>query len=215
MKRISILIIFLLVAFAKSIYSQVDFGTRLGVSYSALTQRIDEGYVSGGKAGFSIAGLADIPVYRDLSFRPEVAFVHQGGNYYSQPVISEMAAYNKYKYYSIQLPLDFAYTFYLTDVRLSIFAGPVLDFSLFGKMRTSDNPIESNIQFGAEKEKNLRTLDVGVKVGFAVEYNKFFFSIDAICGTLDRRSTKRDGESKLLQNNVTFSLGYFFRKNQH
>lgn len=212
MKRISLLIIGLLAIVVTTLQAQVDFGVRFGVSYSALTQRIDEGYVSGGKAGFSIAGLADIPIYKGLSFRPEVAYLHQGGNYYSQPVLSEMAAYNKYKYYSIQIPLDLAYTFNVSDIRLSVYAGPALDFSLFGKMKTRDNDIESNIQFGAEKEKNLRTFDLGVKVGLAVEYSKFFFSIDAICGTLDRRSVKRDGESKLLQNNITFSLGYFFRK---
>ena len=212
MKRISLLIIGLLAIVVTTLQAQVDFGVRFGVSYSALTQRIDEGYVSGGKAGFSIAGLADLPINKGQSFRPEVAYLHQGGNYYSQPVLSEMAAYNKYKYYSIQIPLDLAYTFNVSDIRLSVYAGPALDFSLFGKMKTRDNDIESNIQFGAEKEKNLRTFDLGVKVGLAVEYSKFFFSIDAICGTLDRRSVKRDGESKLLQNNITFSLGYFFRK---
>ena len=212
MKRISLLIIGFLAIVVTTLQAQVDFGVRFGVSYSALTQRIDEGYVSGGKAGFSIAGLADIPIYKGLSFRPEVAYLHQGGNYYSQPVLSEMAAYNKYKYYSIQIPLDLAYTFNVSDIRLSVYAGPALDFSLFGKMKTRDNDIESNIQFGAEKEKNLRTFDLGVKVGLDVEYSKFFFSIDAICVTLDRRSVKRYGESKLLQNNITFSLGYFFRK---
>ncbi len=215
MKKIGLLIACLLSLVGYSAQAQVDFGARFGVSYTALTQRINEGYVSGGKAGFSIAGLADIPLYKDLSFRPEVAFMHQGGNYYSQPVFSEMAAYNKYRYYSIQVPLDLAYTFHIEDIHLTVFAGPALDFSLFGKMKTSNNETEANIQFGAEKEKNLRTFDLGVKVGLAVEYNRFFFAIDAICGTLDRRPTKRDGESKLLQNNVTFSLGYFFRKDTH
>ena len=64
MKRISLLIIGLLAIVVTTLQAQVDFGVRFGVSYSALTQRIDEGYVSGGKAGFSIAGLADIPIYR-------------------------------------------------------------------------------------------------------------------------------------------------------
>ena len=64
MKRISLLIIGLLAIVVTTLQAQVDFGVRFGVSYSALTQRIDEGYVSGGKAGFSIAGLADIPIYK-------------------------------------------------------------------------------------------------------------------------------------------------------
>ncbi|MEO3230637.1 PorT family protein, partial [Parabacteroides merdae] len=38
-----------------------------------------------------------------------------------------------------------------------------------------------------------------------------FFSVSALCGTLDRRAIEREGESSLYQNNVTLSLGYMFR----
>ena len=43
MKRISLLIIGLLAIVVTTLQAQVDFGVRFGVSYSALTQRIDEG----------------------------------------------------------------------------------------------------------------------------------------------------------------------------
>ncbi len=58
----------------------------------------------------------------------------------------------------------------------------------------------------------LKTFDLGVNLGLQVEYSNFFFSVSALCGTLDRRTTKHDGESSLYQNNVTFSLGYYFRR---
>ena len=45
-----------------------------------------------------------------------------------------------------------------------------------------------------------------------MEYNKFFFQLNALSGMIDRRATKREGETSVYQNNVTLSVGYFFRK---
>ena len=193
-------------------FSQVDFGIKAGGAYSSLTQRVHDDYISGGRFGFNVAGIMDAHIYKGLSFRPEVAFVNQGGSYYSQynnPITNK---HNSYSYYSIQVPLNIAYTFHLSDVSFSVFAGPSLDFSLFGKMKTNSDPESTNITFGKKEENDLKTFDLGVNLGISVEYNKFFFAINSITGTLDRRSIKHEGESNLFQNNVSFSLGYFFRK---
>lgn len=189
--------------------AQVAFGVRGGVAYSSLIQKIGTTYESGARFGFSVAGLVDIPLYKRFSLRPEIAFVNQGGSYFSVPEMAGMAMYNKYNYYSLQVPVNLAYTFIFTDVRFSIFAGPTLDFSLFGKMRTKDTDV--SLEFDGAKEKDLKPFDLGVNVGLGVEYSNFFFSINSICGTLDRRALQREGESSVYQNNVTFSLGYFFR----
>lgn len=211
MRIIGLLTVMMMLAVSSAL-AQVEFGVRAGGAYSSLIQRIDRDYDSGGRFGFSVAGLMEVPVYRGLSFRPEVGFVHQGGDYYSQYSPVGMEAHNKYAYYSIQIPLNLAYTFNLSDVRLAIFAGPTLDFSLFGKMKTQGTEVSSDIDFGSEKEPNLRTFDFGINVGMNVEYNRFFFAISNLTGLLDRRTVKREGETILFQNNVTFSLGYIFRK---
>ena len=212
MKRIYYIIIFCILSVIPSI-AQVEFGVKAGGSYSSLTQRVQKDYRSGGRFGFEIAGLMDIHLYKGLSLRPELAFVNQGGSYYSQytnPTFNDK--YNKYSYYSIQIPVNVAYTFHLSGVRLSVFAGPALDFSLFGKMRTHALEKPTSIDFGKKTEPNLKTFDLGINLGMSVEYNKFFFAINSLTGTFDRRSIKHDGESNVFQNNVTFSLGYFFRK---
>ena len=140
--------------------------------------------------------------------------MHQGCNYLSK--ISEGdgtdLAYPKTKcnYYSILVPVNLVYTFQFTDVYFSVMAGPAVDFSLFGKMRTKI--VDSDIVFGQSGEADLKTFDLGVNLGLQVEYSNFFFSVSALCGTLDRRTTKHDGESSHYQNNVTFSLGYYFRR---
>lgn len=101
--------------------AQVSFGVRAGGAYSSLIQKVEDTYEAGARFGFSIAGLADIPLSKNKkwSLRPEVAFVNQGGAYYSNQDIHGMALHNKCWYYSLQIPVNVAYTFTFTDVHLS------------------------------------------------------------------------------------------------
>lgn len=189
---------------------QVTFGVRAGGAYSSLVQKVEGTYNAGARFGFSLAGLADIHLYKGLSLRPELAFVNQGGSFYSNPQVEGAKnSFNKCSYYSIQVPVNLAYTFIINDVQLGVYAGPALDFSLFGKMKTENQNVD--IHFGQTKEADLKTFDLGVNVGLCVDYSRYFFSVSALCGTLDRRAIEREGESSLYQNNVTLSLGYMFR----
>lgn len=214
MKRIGLVIILVMLMIVPA-GAQITWGVRGGLAYSSLVQKIDNNYQSGARFGFSVAGLAQIPLYKKLSLQPEVAFVNQGGNYLSKISDGESPelAYPKTKcnYYSILVPVNLVYTFQFTDVYFSVIAGPAVDFSLFGKMKTKEN-LNTDIVFGQSGEADLKTFDLGVNLGLQVEYSNFFFSVSALCETLDRRTSKHDGESSLYQNNVTFSLGYYFRK---
>ena len=174
---------------------QVTFGVRAGGAYSSLVQKVEGTYNAGARFGFSLA---------------ELAFVNQGGSFYSNPQVEGAKnSFNKCSYYSIQVPVNLAYTFIINDVQLGVYAGPALDFSLFGKMKTENQNVD--IHFGQTKEADLKTFDLGVNVGLRVDYSRYFFSVSALCGTLDRRAIEREGESSLYQNNVTLSLGYMFR----
>lgn len=42
--------------------AQVAFGVRAGGAYSSLIQKVEDRYEAGARFGFSIAGLADIPL---------------------------------------------------------------------------------------------------------------------------------------------------------
>ena len=199
-----------LICMALPASAQVAFGVRAGGAYSSLIQKVDKKAESGARFGFSVAGLMDIPLRGKWSLRPEVGFVNQGGSYHSGQAMGGMALYNKCWYYSLQIPVNVAYTFSITDVRVSIFAGPSFDWSLFGQMKTRET--DPDLSFGVSEEKDLKPCDLGVSIGLAVEYSNFFFSVNSICGTIDRRATKREGETSVYQNNVTLSLGYYFRK---
>ncbi len=191
--------------------AKVTPGVRVGGAYSSMVQKTGKEYHSGARFGFSVAGILDIPVYKKFSIRPEVAFVNQGGSFLTNPQekLKEDHLHNRYNYYSLQVPVNIVYPFRFADVKLDIFAGPAFDFSLFGRMKADGE--KRNIHFGVREDRDLKTFDLGVNVGMSVEYKKYFFSIQALCGTLDRRTVKNKGETSLYQNNVTFSFGYFFR----
>ena len=209
MKKI-VCIVFLTMLMVVPVMAQVTFGARVGGAYSCLVQKVEGMYEAGARFGFSVAGLVDIPLYKRLSLRPEVAFVHQGGSFISNyQVDGAKNSLYKCRYHSIQIPVNLAYTFVIKDVQLGVFAGPALDFSLFGKMKTENQNVD--IQFGQTEEADLKSFDLGVSVGLRVDYRRYFFSVGVICGTLDRRSVKQEGESSLYQNNVTLSVGYMFR----
>ena len=192
--------------------AQVTFGARAGGAYSCLIQKVNDRSESGARFGFSVAGVAEIPLTANKKWllRPEVTFMNQGGAYYSNQDVNGMALYNECWYYSLQVPVDIAFKLKFTDVYLTIFAGPTVDFSLFGKMKSRET--NSDLHFGMTEEKDLKPCDFGVNLGFSVEYSKFFFQLNALSGMIDRRATKREGETSVYQNNVTLSVGYFFRK---
>lgn len=204
-------IVLLTLCIVGPVAAQVTLGVKAGGAYSSMIQNVENTYRAGARFGFSVAGLADIPIYKRFSIRPELAFVNQGGSFLSNYEIEGAKnSFNKCNYYSIQIPVDLVYTFVFKDVRLGIFVGPALDFSLFGKMKTRDEHVD--IHFGETGKTDLKSFDLGVNVGLQVEYKNLFFSIGAFCGTLDRLSVRGEGESALYQNNVTFALGYLFRR---
>lgn len=192
--------------------AQVSFGVRAGGAYSSLIQKVNDKYQAKSRFGFSVAGMADIPLSKDKkwSLRPELGFVHQGGSFYMNPKTQGTTTLADAWYYSIQVPVNVAYTFNFTDVSLSIFAGPVFDWSLFGKIKTGENA-ERDIKFGVSEGKDLKPCTFGMDLGIAVDYYNFFFSVNSLCGMVDRQAKKLKGETSVFQNNVTFSLGYFFR----
>lgn len=206
-KTVFILVLFLMTTGIAM--SQVKFGIRAGGAYSSMIQKVGEQNKVGARFGFSIAGLTEIPIYKRFSLYSELAFVNQGGSFLSNYYVDGARNYkNSCNYYSLELPVNLKYALIVNDIRLSIFAGPTLDFSLFGKMKTESE--NTDIHFGQSKETDLKVFDLGVNLGLRVDYAQYFFSINALCGTLDRRGVEREGESSLYQNNVTFSLGYVF-----
>ncbi|MDR1555712.1 MAG: PorT family protein [Tannerellaceae bacterium] len=200
-------IIGLLTVLSVSVSAKVYWGARSGVARSSLVQKVDLAYWSGSCVGYSAAVLADIPFHGRFSFRPEVALVYQGGSFLSDPIDGLYMLRHKIGSYSLTPSFNLAFNIPISDVKMAVYGGPACDFHLWNN--TSTKKIGEGPPLPTEK--NLKPFDVGINAGISVEYKCVFFSINTLSGTLDRRSDKPENESPVYQNNLTFSLGYFFR----
>ena len=199
--------------------AEITFGVRAGLTYTSLTQKLNDEVSYGGRLGYSMAGLMDVPLSQRFSLRPELAFISQGGAY-SLEYMHETPYWERYKrnYYSVMIPVNFSYklmigaanvvqpannitvNFLRNDWQVGVYGGPSVTLSSRVK-ETEDFEV-----------RRFRPFDVGLGVGFYVEYQKFFFTIYSHTGLLDRLEARRPHESRLYQNNVMFSFGYWFRK---
>jgi len=182
-------------------HAQLTFGARAGVTYTSLTQEIDGVVTYGGRIGYSVAGLLDIPLNRNFSLRPEIALISQGGAYSLE--FMEEPFWKRYKrnYFTVQIPANFSYLVYRNNEwQIGVYAGPTI--SLSTKITERE---------GLE-ERRFRTFDVGIGEGFYVQYYNLFFTIYSHSGLLDRLEDKFPNESRLFQNNVMFAFGYWFRR---
>ena len=181
--------------------AQVIFGARAGIAYTSLTQIIDEEVTYGGRVGFNVAGLMDIPLNRKFSFRPELSLLSQGGAY-SLEFREKETLWERYKrnYYAVQVPFNFVYKMFRNEWQFGVYGGPSISLSTKVKERE-----------GLE-ERKFRSFDVGIGAGFYVERNDLFFAIYANTGLVDHLEEKRPDESHIYQNNVIFSFGYWFWK---
>ena len=193
--------ILVLIGLSLSVKAQITFGARAGIAYTSLTQTIDEEVTYGGRVGFNVAGLMDIPLSRQFSLRPELSFLSQGGAY-SLEFREKETLWQRYKrnYYAVQVPINFTYKMFVNEWQLGAYVGPSISLSTQVKERE-----------GLE-ERKFRTFDTGIGAGFYVERQNLFFTIYCHTGLIDRLEEKRPGESHIYQNNVIFSFGYWFRK---
>jgi hypothetical protein len=191
--------------------AQVYFGGRVGLSRSSIVQRMDLDYRSGARLGGSVAVLADIPVYKRFSLRPEAAFSYGGGSYLSAMYNDDSYLLrNTLKSYGLSIPVNLAYNIPVNEMTVTVSAGPVVDVILSqelsnGRIRPGDEADISNAE-----QNGVRGWDAGANVGIALEYRGLFFAIQAQSGFVPMQK-HRYGEARAYHNTMTFSLGYIIR----
>lgn len=200
-----------LLTLALPLSAQVRFGFRTGIGSSSLIQRVEGSYVAGARFGYNIGVVSEIAMKNGFAFRPELYFLNQGGSYRTQKYAKEVVLNPplvKACLYSLQLPANFAYNIKMSDMRVSLIMGPVLDYTFKGDLTyNKDYHLAS---FGTEEQHDFKPFDLAFNIGLAAEHKRVFFQINGIFGLLDRRSAPFMTESILFQNNVSLSVGYFF-----
>lgn len=209
MKKIFLPLILLFVFVAYS-DAQVVLGVRAAGAYSSMIQKVEGVAESGAHFGYGAAGIMEIPLRKRLLLRPEIIFLNQGGRFHALRGNDSHVLYPfECDYYSLQIPANVQFVFTTPEIMFSVFGGPYLDMSLWGRIK--EDGASRPISFGGHAHNDLKRFDLGINLGLGVEYNKFFFSVQAFCGTLNRNAGHKDGVSSVYQNNVAFSLGYMFR----
>ena len=195
------LFILLFIGLSLPVEAQVTFGARAGIAYTSLTQTINEEVTYGGRIGYNVAGLMDIPLSHRFSLRPELSLMSQGGAY-SLEFTKDKTFWERYKrnYYTVQVPVHLTYKMRLNEWKIGAYSGPTVSISSQVKERE-----------GLEVRR-FRSFDIGIGAGFYVEYYNLFFTIYSHTGLVDRLEEKRPRESHIYQNNLIFSFGYWFRK---
>ena len=207
MKKILCLSLLSLI-FVLPVKSQVVFGVRAAGAYSSMIQKVDEVARSGAHFGYGAAGILEIPLRKRFLLRPEIIFLNQGGRFYA-PKGEDLLVPFDCNYYSVQIPANVQFVFTSPEIMFSVYGGPYIDMSLWGRMK--ENGEGHTISFGGSARNDLKRFDLGVNLGLGVEYNRFFFSVQAFCGTLNRNAGHMVGGNSVYQSNVAFSLGYMFR----
>jgi hypothetical protein len=192
----------LIAGFSFAVKAEINFGVRAGFAYTSLTQVLNEEVTYGGRLGFTVAGLMDVPLSRKFSLRPELAFISQGGAYSLEFIKNEPSYWTRYKrsYYSAMIPVNLTYRITWNEWQIGAYGGPSVTLST--QVKETDN----------FEVRRFRPFDAGMGVGFYVEYQKFFFTIYSHTGLLDRLEIRHPNESHLYQNNLIFSFGYWFRR---
>jgi hypothetical protein len=201
----------LVLIFTSPAAGKVYWGLRAGVARSSLVQQYDLDYLSGSCLGYSLAALADIPFYQRFSFRPEIALIYEGGSFLSYPVDDGFLLRNRMRGCGVQPSFNLAFNIPISGVKMAVYGGPALNYLLYDQLTTRPASETEQAETEAITEKGVRPFDIRINAGISVEYKGVFFSINALAGSSDRRISKTPTQSPVYQNNLTFSLGYFFR----
>lgn len=198
-------------AFADSISNSlmdphgVQFGGIAGLNWSGAAATNTTGKVSGTPlTGFTLGLFADIPLKKQLSFRPELLYSYEG----YQPVVSGEKVNIHVAY--LNMPLDLVYRTNLLGKRFFIGGGPYLAYAFNGtytmKGTNTDMQFGSNLTEGA----NLRNTDFGAHLmaGILLDRN-FILGVSANLGlsNIAPAGTTTDIHTR----SFGLSIGYVFR----
>jgi hypothetical protein len=190
--------------------SKIHLGGRIGLLRSSIVQRMDLDYRSGAQLGGSVAALADIPLVRRFSLRPEVVFSYTGGSFLSINYADDLYRMrNTLKAYVLSVPVNIAYNIPFSGIQMTVFAGPVADVLLHQEFAGNQLYV-GGADILYSPQQSVRSWDVGANAGIAVEYSGLFFSIHAQSGFVPIQ-IRRMGEARAYHNTLAFSLGYIIR----
>ncbi|MEW7278131.1 porin family protein [Aquimarina sp. 2201CG1-2-11] len=186
---------------------EIRFGAKAGINFATITG--DETDNVGGKTGFHVGAVVEIPLSEKFAFQPEILYSTQGSKYESSfEVFNETTTEEtttKLNYLNIPL----IGKFYIVE-GFSLQAGPKVGFLLSAKREQEDTDSEGTETEDVDIKDTTKGLDFGVNFGLGYQMDMGLF-FDARYNLGLSNINDIEGSSAKNQNNVIqLSIGYKF-----
>lgn len=178
-----------------------------GLHISTMTMKA-EGLNSGPDRpfGFHFGYLFEIPVLKNLTFRPGVLFSAKGTDYRLDSIDHTISPIY------VEIPLNAALSFGGQRITVSLVAGPYIAFGVGGTVWKSGESVQE-IKFGKGEGSDLRFFDAGLNFGIGVQVNKFMVAAQFGMGLTNVSVNDQDiVEMKNRVIGVSFSTSFAARK---
>lgn len=150
MKKIILTLLVFISLAAVTNAQKAEFGFTGGATFSYWRVKGEQGSVNSSSMtpGFSIGGIASIPVGKSFSFQPSLQFLQKGG------MESERGSTLTFHISYLDLPLNFMYVSKGVKGNFEIGLGPCLSYGLGGSASADDGSQHgsSSLHFGGENE---------------------------------------------------------------
>lgn len=203
-------------AFADSIRNSlmdphgIQFGGIASLNWSGASANAGDGHVSGAPlTGFALGLFADVPLHKNLSFRPSLEYSFEG--YHATPAggtpLNIHVAY-------LSAPLDLVYHTNVFNKRFFVGAGPYMAYALNGTY--TEKGINTDMQFGNNYAAgdNLRRMDFGANMMAGILMDRNFI----LGATFDfgLKNIAPDGSAASVRTrSFGLTLGYVFRNRRN
>lgn len=207
------------------------FGVRVNYELACPTNISVEGFkgsesMFGNGSGFSVEGIYNIPVWKNLYFEPGFGIFYNTMSYDKELLREDFEDFDNVsgsaRQWGLRIPLNFGYRFDLLDwLSLSFFTGPEINIGFSGRTHFNyDKYSVSGPLYG--KDGYLNRADIKWRFGVGAIFNhKYSVAISGAAGMCDSFRdvvTFIDGETgiqyspkiKMHSNLFTISLGYLF-----
>ncbi|MBQ8773618.1 MAG: outer membrane beta-barrel protein [Muribaculaceae bacterium] len=199
--------------------NKAHFGLRasLDISCPSIT---GDGLCNG--AGFSVGGVYNIPLWKNLYFEPGVGLFYNtwGMNdaylkAYVDAVLGNQYGYDydaSYRKLGLRIPFLVGYHFDFTDkLNVAVFTGPELNIGINHKLKLSAKEGSTEVKATTDlyDEGSIKRSDVAWKFGVGVNYEHYYLGISGDLGMVNLMKDAPNGYSYHM-NTVAFTVGYNF-----
>lgn len=204
--------VFLSLAFISAVSiaskAQMRFGVNAGATLANVKVKSDGVKVSyDSKIGFTVGGVAEMPINKQFSFLPAISFTQKGYKFNSDIAGFKTTSTATFNY--VEIPLNVTYKMNAGPGKVFVGAGPSFAYAISGKNKTEVNGQKETekIKFGSGAGE-VKAFDLGgnILAGYELS-NGAYIGLNYNMGFSD---INNDNASKAKNNYFGVRVGFMF-----